>query len=159
MVILLTKHKMEAPEYSSKNSKVEQLSPTCAELLMDLPQGPRALVWGSNKVSWSFLLIRFVGGRVEETNQENYRFFMAPYRKYRQARRLRFTTESFSVDNWNIYIFCSLCSQDSCRLLSVCYHTTKQCILWGIQCHLFIDYNFTSLDYKNHTNDSTSVLF
>lgn len=94
---------MQAPEYSSKNSKVEKLSQTCAVLLLDLPQGPRALVWGSNKVSWSFLLIRFVGGRVEETNQENYRFFMALYRKYRQAKRLRFTTESFSVDNWNAF--------------------------------------------------------
>jgi len=40
---------------------------------------------------------------VKETNQENYRFFMALYRKYRQAKRLKFTTESFAEDNWNVF--------------------------------------------------------
>lgn len=96
---------------------------------------------------------------MKETNQENYCFFMALYRKYRQAKRLKFTTESFAEDNWNVFFF--FFSLAPKAAVGYCLFVTIQQnnVASGASCHLFMDYIFISFDYKNHTNDSASLLF
>lgn len=82
---------------------------------------------------------------------------MALYRKYRQAKRLKFTTESFTKDNWNAFFpLAPKTAVGYCLFVTIQQNNVAS----GASVPSFYGlYFFTSFDYKNHTNDSASLLF